>query len=301
MKEEVPWYTWLCDRLGWVFGMGYDPEYVRDFYDNYGKREWYRLESSPEAEVNFHLHQKYLLEYIREGDRVLEIGPGPGRFTLEMAALGARIVALEISPEQLRLNKEMVAAEGMGHAVEQWVEGDTVDLSRFPDQSFDAVVAYGGPLSYVFDQADQALGEMLRVVKAGGYVLLSVMSLLGTTRRFLDSIVELSFQHGLEAVDDITCGGDLMGPAARGHHCHMYRWSELRYMLEGHACDIVAVSASGFLAPQSEHALRIAHGSRELWDRLLEWEASYCQEPGAIDGGTHIISVIRRRETPATD
>jgi hypothetical protein len=28
--------------------------------------------------------------------------------------------------------------------------------------------------------------------------------------------------------------------------------------------------------------------------RLLEWELSVCAEPGNLDGGTHILAVLRR-------
>jgi ubiquinone/menaquinone biosynthesis C-methylase UbiE len=274
--------------------MPYDPGYLRRYYDKYGQREWVRLERGAEAEVNFHIHQHYLLRYIQRGQRVLEIGPGPGRFTLELAACGAKVVALDISPEQLRLNRERMVAEGQADVVEKWVEGDVTDLSRFAPEEFDAVVCYGGPLSYVFEAADQALAEMLRVVKAGGYILLSVMSLLGTTRRFIGEIVELSFQYGMEEVDRVSRTGNLTGDVARGHYCHMYRWSELQRLFAAHRCEVVAASASGYLVLQDKEAARIARSEPALWDAFLAWEVMYCREPGAIDGGTHIIAVLRK-------
>lgn len=277
--------------------MPYDPQYLKSYYDKYGRKEWYRLAKDAEAQVSFFLHQHYLLEFVRKGDRVLEIGPGPGRFTIELANLGASVVALDISAEQLRLNQEQLTAEGLANAVEAWVEGDVTDLSRYQDAEFDAVVCYGGPLSYVFEQADKAVEEMLRVVKPGGYVLLSVMSLLGTTRRFLSSVVELSFQQGLDQVDRVTRSGDLVGPVAQGHYCHMYRWSELEAMLKRHACGIAAASASGFLVLQDPEVVRLIQTRRAHWETLLEWELLYCREPGAIDGGTHIIAVAQRHKS----
>jgi ubiquinone/menaquinone biosynthesis C-methylase UbiE len=272
--------------------MRYDPEHVRRYFDEYGSKEWDRLASSLESQVSFHLHQKYLLEYVHGGDRVLEVGPGPGRFTRELAELGARVVAFDISAEQLRLNQQRMKCEGVAEAVEEWVQGDVTDLGRFEDGEFDAVVAYGGPLSYVCDRADQAMAETLRVTRLGGHVLLSVMSHLGTTRRFLPGIVEMAFRHGLDKVDTVTRTGNLLGAVASGHHCHMYRWSELEELLQGHACDIVTASASGFLAVQNEDTLRLAHSRLELWETFLQWEETLCQEAGALDGGTHIIAVV---------
>ena len=276
--------------------MRYDRDYVRQYYNAYGEKEWRRLDATLSGKVNFHIHQHYLMHYVHPGDKVLEVGAGAGRFTLELAAAKAATTVLDVSPEQLRLNKQHVMAEGCQDYVTAWVEGDILDLSAFAAASFDAVVCYGGPLSYVFDQADLALAQMLRVLRPGGHLLLSVMSLLGTTRHFLASVVEAAFQHSLEAVDAVSTAGDLTGEVSRGHRCHMYRYSELRQLLEHHNCTIKAASASGFLSMSDEETLRIAYSRRDLWDALLKWELDYCREPGAIDGGTHIIAVVQKPE-----
>ncbi len=55
---------------------------------------------------------------------------------------------------------------------------------------FDAVITYGGPLSDVFDgRAADALTGLLRITRPGQPVPASVMSLLGTWRHFLPSVV----------------------------------------------------------------------------------------------------------------
>lgn len=61
------------------------------------------------------------------------------------------------------------------------VQADVCDLSRFDSGTFDATICFGGPLSYVLDRADDALAELIRVTKPGGLLLLSVMSLIGST------------------------------------------------------------------------------------------------------------------------
>ena len=264
-------------------GARYDPEHIARFFDDYGALEWERFDSSPMDRVSLEIHLRFLREHVRPGDRVLDAGAGPGRFTLELALLGATVVAGDISPRQLELHAEKTAA------VEDSVEArevlDIRDLGRFDDESFDAVVCYGGPLSYVLDEAETALSELIRVTRRDGHVLLSVMSLLGAARAFFDYFPGLVDEFGWErAVVDVFETHDLAADVNRGHVLRMYRWSDLERLVSRGDCRIVGASASNFLSV-----------GRETWDdRFLEYEIAACREPGALDGGTHLIAALER-------
>ena len=84
--------------------LSYDREQTARAYDEYGEQEWDRHERAPFHRVAFHLHRHYLTEFVHRGDRVLEAGAASGRFTVELARLGATVVVTDISPGQLELN-----------------------------------------------------------------------------------------------------------------------------------------------------------------------------------------------------
>ncbi|HLL70063.1 MAG TPA: class I SAM-dependent methyltransferase [Pyrinomonadaceae bacterium] len=272
----------------------YDAEYIGDYFDNYGEREWARLEADAESRVSFHLHRAFLEEYVRAGDEVLEAGAGPGRFTIELARLGARVTVGDLSPVQLESNRARVEAAGHKGAVVARKVLDIVNLSEFAPETFDAVVAYGGPLSYVLERADDALAELLRVTKPQGHVLLSVMSLTGATRKYLPGILKWARERSLEEVEYVLGTGDQVGEIGAGHVCHMYRWAEFEALLKRHSCTIVAASAANFLSLNHGEALRETESDPVLWEKFLRWEMEACRQPGALDGGTHIIAVVRR-------
>lgn len=273
----------------------YDFEHIGRFFDEYGEREWARLEESPEGRVSFHLHKRLLERFVRAGDEVLEVGAGPGRFTIELARLGARVCVGDASAVQLELNRRKVREAGFEESVVRRAILDLVDLGAFADGGFDAAVAYGGPVSYVMERADEALAELLRVVRRGGRVLLSVMSLAGATRKFAPGIIRWARERSLEEVEKVLRTGDQTGDISAGHHCHMYRWSELRTLLERHACRVVAASAANWLSVNQQEALREIVDDPAMWQTFLRWEEGLCREPGALDGGTHIIVVIEKR------
>jgi SAM-dependent methyltransferase len=162
-----------------------DRERMRDYYDDLGEDEWARLENSPRGRVAYEVHRHFLAPFIRPGDRVLEIGAGPGRFTFELARLGATIDVTDFSPVQLDLNRQHLEGSAAERSVLSRSLLDICDTSRYADATFDVVLAYGGPLSYAFEQSEEALAGLLRITKPGGFVVASVMSWLGAWRHFL--------------------------------------------------------------------------------------------------------------------
>jgi SAM-dependent methyltransferase len=244
--------------------------------------------------VSFHVHRHYLERFVRPGDRVLEVGAGAGRFTVELARLGSRVTVVDISPEQLRLNEEHVAEAGLEDGVEARYLADVLDLSRFEDRAFDAAVCYGGPLSWVLDGVDRALDELLRVTKAGGHVLLGVMSRFGTLQAFLAAAAEEIEAYGLEEMQDIVDSGYLPDNHSTLGPMHLYTWAELRALLERHQCDIVVASAANFLSIGNDETCECwIRDDPAMWKRFLAWEVASCTRPRAIDGGTHIVAVVR--------
>ena len=135
------------------------------------------------------------------------------------------------------------------------MSGTPLKIERsFPDVGEHNEEIYGGLLGYIFDLASDALAELLRITVSGGHILLGVMSSLGTWRLHTEGVFDLIQELGLPRLQKLFEDGDVTGKlAAKGtHHCHMFRWSELRNLIEEQRCDIVAVSACSFL-PNNAH------------------------------------------------
>ena len=229
------------------------------------------------------MHAHYLREYVRAGDRVLDAGCGPGRFTIELARLGARVVASDLSPGQLELHREKVSAAGAEDAVEDRVVADVCALP-FADGAFDATVCYGGALSYVLERAPDAVRELVRVTRPGGHMLVSAMSVVGTTTQLAEAVLDVARTDGIDLVEHITSTGLL--PEPHGHlPMKMFRWRELRALLEPHG-EIVAASACGLFGA-------IAPPEPELQALVERLEVALAREPGAIDCGQHVLAVVR--------
>ena len=53
--------------------MGYNPEIPKNRYDNYGDREWTRLEKDANGELLYQVHLDILKRYITQDNNVLEV------------------------------------------------------------------------------------------------------------------------------------------------------------------------------------------------------------------------------------
>jgi SAM-dependent methyltransferase len=153
---------------------------------------------------------------------------------------------------------------------------------------FDAVVCYGGPISYAVDRAADAVAELVRVTKPQGHVLVSVMSLVGTVSHYLPIVLDLVRRDGAELMDEIIRTGVLPEKPDYGHlDMRLFRWRELQALIEPHGT-ILAAAAAGLLKidePPEPH----------LRDLLTRLELDLGAEPGAIDGGEHMLAVLRTR------
>ena len=270
----------------------YDPAETARYFDEFGVGEWNRLVENPVGEVSLHIHSHYLRKHIRTGMRVLEIGAGAGRFTQVLAGSGARVRVADLSAKQVELNRRHAQQYGFASAVEGWDIADICDLRAYPDGAFEAVVAYGGPLSYVLERRDTALAECLRVLQPGGLLLLSVMSLWGTAHYALKGVLDVPAEQN----QAITATGDLIPEhlPRRGNAMHLFRSTELLGWLERAGVELLDLSACFCLSSGWNETLSALRGDTEKWNELLRMEVEASASPGCVDMGTHIIAAGRK-------
>jgi len=270
---------------------------VRSYFDTLGTAEWDRLDSDPAGRASLEVHQRFVARFVTPGMRVLEVGAGPGRFTIFLAGLGARVVVTDLSPVQLELNARYVGEAGHESGVESRELLDVCDVSRFADGEFDAVVAYGGPLSYAFDRAGDALEGLLRVTRPPGPVVASVMSTLGAYRHFLAGVLELAERFGDDVNDRILSTGDLretQPPGSGQHTCRMFRSREVEALVAAAGARLLALSGSNWASLGPAEVLDRIAENPDRWRRFLDHEVALCAEPGAVDGGTHLLFAAAR-------
>ncbi len=109
------------------------------------------------------------------GARLLEVGCGAGLLSIELALRGFNVQAIDSVQEMVEQARSQAAEWGATRRL-QVALGDAQALA-FPDGVFDLVVAIG-VIPWV-DLPVQAIQEMARVTRPGGYVIVSTANRLG--------------------------------------------------------------------------------------------------------------------------
>jgi SAM-dependent methyltransferase len=109
--------------------------------------------------------------------RVLDAGCGSGQWAIAFAERGARVTAIDLSPEMIRRARDHASARGPDI---EWRTGDVTRLAD-PLAVFDAI--HARVLLHLVPDVPAALRELRRVLRPGGRLLASVPGALSPIYR----------------------------------------------------------------------------------------------------------------------
>ena len=260
---------------------------VQRYYDETAEIEWRRLDRD---RVEFAGTMRALQEYLPAAPaRILDIGGGPGRYAIELAARGYGVTLADIS--RAELDFASVKAGEAGVRLDGCVEADARDLSRFDDGAFDAVVMMG-PLYHLLDERDRrrAAQEALRVVRAGGPVFAAFLSRYAAIRfwakhepmRVLDDFARYERQVATGESPDSPEFTDI----------YLAHPAEVRPLMEsaGFATlDLIGVEGVVSMIRDNLHALE-----GEAWERWMDLNYRLGKDPSTHGCAEHLLYVGRK-------
>ena len=144
------------------------------------------------------------LAKIASAKRVLDVGCGLGAPALRMARrYGCSVTGVNISREQVRQGRALIAAEGLSHRVA--IERGDARALDFADASFDSVMCLeaAGDICVSESDKERLVSEWFRVLRPGGHVGFSDLAFSGyPTRRDDRTLRSVLYHTGAELVSD---------------------------------------------------------------------------------------------------
>lgn len=135
---------------------------VREYYNANFEDEWKRIDGRPE----FLLSCRMLDRYIKKGDKVVDIGGGPGRYSLYLAAKGCDVSLIDLSEANANFAAERAAEMGLALRT---IQGDAREVDNMLAKGqFDHVLLMG-PLYHLLEEAHRvkAVEAALKLAKPG--------------------------------------------------------------------------------------------------------------------------------------
>lgn len=265
---------------------------VKDYYTRTVRREWNRLVKDAYHRLEFETTLHYLEKYLPEHGLVLDLGGGPGRYTIELAKRGYDVILLDYTPANLDFARRRIRRLPERKRVKDVVEGSITDLSCFPDASFDAVICTGGPLSHVIDRGERsrAITEMVRVAKPGAPIFVSV---IGKLAMLMIEMYLFPEELVMDHFTPIRDEGDYFG--GRGFTaCHFFLPEEFRAAFDKQpVTELEMVGLEGISSHQRKALNRVAKDP-ERWKTWLEIHYATCTHPSIVGISEHMLLVCRK-------
>ncbi len=273
-----------------------DQHSIHDYYDADPLVEWERTQSGPYHQIEFELVERCLADALPPASSVLDLGSGPGRHSLRLAARGHRVGLVDISQRCLALARSEFAAQGLDHRMLFTLCSAAEDLPD-PEMTFDAVLLFG-PLYHILDEdrAEECLRRAIRCLRPGGFLFAIFVTRTSVIRDLLKRgrLTEINqllddgyLDHGRYRPLSAASRADYMPPTRTHWAC------EARRLLERHRLGKISLRScegvAAFMRPYVDKGFSVSDV-----DQLVTTIARTCELPSVIDSGDHFLASGRK-------
>lgn len=256
----------------------YHDKIAPEYEDGYKEPYWQLY-----FQVTWHNLQKYLPP--EKGARILDAGGGTGMWSRVLAKEGYVPVCADLSEGMLAAGRTLAKEEGLEGSIGFKV-ADITDMACFEDASFDMVISQGDPVGYCGDP-EKAIRELARVAKYGTHVSVSVDS-------FYSRAAALVAQGDFEQLECLLSTHVTETPGY--YPQHNFTEEELGEMLENAGLQVVdVIGKMVFTRYLSLDKKKIILSDKEFFEKILELENKYNNEPSIRGSGVHLQVIGRKK------
>ena len=268
-------------------------ELVRNYYAAFGEKEWDRL-TWPDGAIEFAVTTHALIKHLPGRGRVLDIGGGPGRYSIWLAQHGYRVVLADLSPNLLDIARAKIIEAGVQPQIEDVVTCDVCDLARFEDASFDALLCLG-PFYHLIQAADRtrAMQELVRVLKPEGIAFVAFMPIYTFLRRTMALKDERRHLTDPEFISRLMDEGvflnDVAGRFSAGYGV---RPQDLAPFMEQYGLKTLELLAdTGFAAPLARELQELASSDPQTYEKALALIIDTASDLSLLGASVHLLYV----------
>lgn len=231
------------------------------------------------GQVEFLTALKYIHKYIKNGNKVIDIGAGTGKYSKYLKDEGYDVFAIELVKHNLR----EIEKKGVKCAL-----GNAVNLSKIEDNSFDITLLFG-PMYHLItiEEKEKALSEAKRITKKNGYIFISycLNEYAVITHGFIDNNIKESMKENL--VDKnfkITPKKDDL--------YSFVRLEDIDYLNK--KLNLKRVKVLSQDGPAEYIKKTINKMTKEEFDIFMNYHFSTCERKELLGSGRHLLDILKK-------
>lgn len=266
---------------------------VRDHYDSAAALEWERL-NNPYSRVEFLSTVSMIDKYFSKNGRVMDIGSGPGRYSLELLKRGYQVELLDLSKEELNLAETLI--EKAGFEAEAYHCMSATELQDFNSSFYDNLLILG-PMYHLHEEQDRlnVLNDAYRILKPGGTALLAYINTWGALKA---SVHE--FPQSFEDINHIDryLNGNLKFSKEESFTATFFTTPVLA-MAEVQKSPFEIISYAGaesFLSGTQQSLKELSICNPLSYENYVQKAVSHCEAPQYRDTTEHLIFILKKPE-----
>lgn len=266
------------------------------FYEEESPEEL-RLAGNGTQRLEFITACALLERFLPSGGTVLDSCAGTGVYAFHLADKGYKVTAGDLiaanvekmeQRQRERMQKERLQKEDLDRGqqqaktpcLERIYHGNALELSRFEDHSFDAVLLMGG-LYHLPDEADRlrAVRESLRLLRDGGVLACTYMNRYGVIMN--------------DCAGDMDNLPDVMRFLQTGRDGVFYASTpeEMRQLMETCGAAVLCHASLDGMAILMSETTRLLSAEGSL--RWRQYHLATCETPSLLGAGYHNMIIVR--------
>lgn len=237
---------------------------------------------------------RYLEPYVPSSPSslVLDAGGGTGRWAIPMAKKGCKVILLDISEKMLNVARQRVEVEGLQ---------DRIDIRKadmrhldYPSDTFDLV--FSDHTLFLFEQPNQLVSELVRVLKKGAPIVMSAQNRLVQTLAHLPDDPTANpeiVQKALKVLRKQEHSMLSQEPLIKIHSITPQEFHDLLksngLVVEKIVCKIATMPLR--FAPQF---IMKTNNPEEILSDILQLEVEFSEQPDAAALGGHLQAIAHK-------
>jgi len=161
-------FLWREFTLEGGITVGSIEQYYNCDYDEWGRLERHRIE--------FEITKRAMNKFIPDGASVLDVGGGPGRYSIYLAQKGHEVTLVDLCEKMVE--QAAIHAKEAGVVLKDCIQGNVLYLNKIlPGKEYDTVLCMG-PMYHLLEesQREEAINQCMGLLKKGGILIVSFIS-----------------------------------------------------------------------------------------------------------------------------